>query len=66
MSRCSSNPKVLAEDMRQRYTDISAQLEEQLQNLRHAKTDRSALASFFGEMAMRLNHDGLPPELGGE
>lgn len=58
--------RTLAEDMRQRYTDISAQLEEQLQNLRQAKTDRAALASLFGEMAMRLNHDGLPPELDGE
>ncbi len=55
--------KTLAEDIRQRYSDISAQLEEQLQNLRQAKTDRAALASIFGEMAMRLNHEGLPPEL---
>lgn len=58
--------KALAEDIRQRYTDISAHLEEQLQNLQNAKTDRAALASFFGEMAMRLNQDGLPPELGGK
>ncbi len=58
--------KAVAEDVQRRYTDILTQLEEQLQNLRQAKTDRAALASLFGEMAMRLNHDGLPPELDGE
>lgn len=55
--------KALAEDIRNRYTDISALLEQQLEDLRQAKTDRAALASLFGEMAMRLHHEWLPPEL---
>ncbi len=58
--------KALAEDIRNRYTDISALLEQQLEDLRQAKTDRAALASLFGEMAMRLNDEGPPPELHGE
>ncbi len=49
--------KTLAEDIRDRYDDLSALLEQQLEDLRQVKTDRSALASLFGEMATRLNHD---------
>ncbi len=58
--------KALAEDIRDRYADISALLEQQLDDLRQVKTDRGTLASLFGEMAMRLNHEALPPELDGE
>lgn len=54
--------KALAEDIRDRYDDLSGRLAQQLEDLRQVKTDRSALASLFGEMAMRLNEEELPPE----
>ncbi|PON19403.1 hypothetical protein C2W62_02820 [Candidatus Entotheonella serta] len=54
--------KALAADIRDRYDDLSVLLAQQLDDLRQVKTDRGTLASLFGEMAMRLNRDGLSPE----
>ncbi|ETX03318.1 MAG: hypothetical protein ETSY1_00465 [Candidatus Entotheonella factor] len=58
--------KALAEDIRNRYDDISALLAQQLEDLRQVKTDRAALASLFGEMAMRLNQELSRSELPSE
>lgn len=58
--------KTLAGDIRDRYADIAALLERQLEDLRQVKTDRAALASLFGEMASRLNREAWPPEPDGE
>ncbi|ETX02216.1 hypothetical protein [Candidatus Entotheonella palauensis] len=62
--------KALAEDIRNRYDDLSGLLAQQLDDLRQVKTDRAALASLFGEMAIRLNREesrpGQPSELNRE
>lgn len=57
--------KALAQDIRDRYDDLSTRLEQQLEDLRQVKTDRGDLASLFGEMAMRLDPEGAVPEPNG-
>ena len=49
--------KSLSSDMRQKYEDLSAALDREARELRNDKTDRSALADMFTELAMRLNND---------
>ena len=48
----------LLDEIRQRNESLSALLETRVQELRHAKTDRSTLAAIFVELAMRLKDDG--------
>ncbi|MCV3213821.1 hypothetical protein OGM63_09910 [Plectonema radiosum NIES-515] len=47
--------KNLHDDIRQKYEEILAALERDTQELRQDKTDRSALAQLFTELAIRLN-----------
>jgi hypothetical protein len=59
--------KDLGEEIRQNYKELSATLERKVEELRADKTDRSALASLFMEVALRLNsefHLPGPEELG--
>src|SRR5271157_4729295 len=48
----------LLDEIRQRNDSISALLESRVQELRNAKTDRSALAALFVELAVRLKDEG--------
>lgn len=47
----------LQDDIRQKYAEILTLLEQEAQELRRNKTDRSSLASLFTELAIRLNSD---------
>ncbi|GAX40909.1 hypothetical protein NIES4075_18760 [Tolypothrix sp. NIES-4075] len=47
--------KNLHDDLRNKYEEILATLERDTQELRKDKTDRSALAHLFTELAIRLN-----------
>lgn len=49
--------KDLSDDIRRKQEEISSMLEREVADLSHDKTDRSALAALFTEMAMRLNND---------
>jgi len=49
--------KSLNEEIRQKYEQLSAALEREAMELRTDKTDRSALAALFTEVAMRLNNE---------
>ena len=49
--------KTLSDDIRQKYSELLAALEREATELRTDKTDRSALAALFTEVAMRLNND---------
>ena len=49
--------KSLSEEIRQKYTELAAALAREAQGLRSEKTDRSALASFFTEIASRLEKE---------
>ncbi len=49
--------KSLSEEIRQKYTELAAALAREAQGLRSEKTDRTALASFFSEIAKRLDQD---------
>ena len=49
--------KNLSSDMRQKYEELSAALDREARELRNDKTDRSALAGMFTELAMRLNNE---------
>lgn len=49
--------KALSEEIRQKYTELAGALAREAQGLRSEKTDRSALASFFSEIAQRLDQD---------
>jgi|SRR6266850_2765852 len=49
--------KSLSDDMRQKYSELLAALDREATELRTDKTDRSALAALFTEVAMRLNND---------
>jgi hypothetical protein len=49
--------KTLGDDLRQKHSEILAALEREATELRADKTDRSALAALFTEVAMRLNND---------
>jgi hypothetical protein len=46
--------KYLSDEMQQKYTDLSALLDSELQEVRHAKMNRTALADLLGEVASRL------------
>lgn len=48
--------KTLDDEIRQNCQDIMAMLDRKTQELRVEKADRSALASLFRELALRLNH----------
>ncbi|WP_414582846.1 hypothetical protein [Scytonema sp. PCC 10023] len=47
--------KSLQDDIRQKYEEIVALVQQESQELRIAKTDRSSLAALFSELAIRLN-----------
>jgi len=47
----------LLDEIRQRNDSLSALLETRVEELRNAKTDRSALAALFVEMAVRLKDE---------
>ncbi len=47
----------IIEEIRQRNDSISALLEARVRELNHAKTDRSALAALFVELAVRLKDE---------
>ena len=49
--------KTLSDDMRQKHSELLAALEREASELRADKTDRSALAALFTEVAMRLSND---------
>lgn len=49
--------KSLSEEIRQKYNELSAALEREVVELRTDKTDRSALAALFTEVALRLNNE---------
>lgn len=49
--------KTLSDDMRQKYSELLVALEREATELRTDKTDRSALAALFTEVAMRLSND---------
>jgi len=49
--------KSLTSDMRQKYEELSAALDREARELRNDKTDRSALADMFSELALRLNNE---------
>ncbi len=53
--------KSLSEDIRRKHEDVSAELERKTEELRFDKTDRSALATMFTELAMRLNNELIIP-----
>jgi uncharacterized protein YaaN involved in tellurite resistance len=54
--------KSSAEEIRQKHETLSAVLDHQVQELRHEKTDRSALAELFTELSLRLRNEfKLPP-----
>jgi len=49
--------KSLSEDIRQRSDQLGATLNREVRDLQSEKTDRTALAALFTEMAMRLNDE---------
>lgn len=49
--------KSLNDEIRQKYEELTAALQREAADLRTDKTDRSALAALFTEVAMRLNND---------
>jgi chromosome segregation ATPase len=49
--------RVLTEDIRHAHQELSAALEREAQELRTDKTDRSALAALFTEVALRLTDE---------
>ena len=53
-----SETRKLLDEIRQRNESLSSLLETRVQELRHAKADRSALAALFVELAVRLKDEG--------
>jgi flagellar biosynthesis regulator FlaF len=49
--------KTLNDEIRQKHGELLSALEREAAELRTDKTDRSALAALFTELAMRLNND---------
>lgn len=49
--------KSLSEEIRQKYTELASALAREAHGLRSEKTDRTALASFFSEIAKRLDQE---------
>jgi len=56
--------KSLSSEIRQKYEELSAALEREARELRNDKTDRSALADMFNELALRLNNEFKLPGAG--
>lgn len=54
--------KVMTDEIRQKTEQISALLERRVQELRTDKADRTALASLFTEVAVRLNDEFRLPD----
>lgn len=52
----------LLDEIRQRNESLSTLLETRVHELRHAKTDRSALAALFVELAVRLKDESEEPK----
>ncbi|TFI50977.1 hypothetical protein BLD44_028760 [Mastigocladus laminosus UU774] len=50
-----SQSQSLQDDIRQKYEEILALLQQESQEIRAEKTDRSTLAAMFTELAIRLN-----------
>src|ERR1051325_172733 len=53
--------KSLNDEIRQKYEELTGLLQREAEELRADKTDRSALAALFTEVAMRLNNDSKIP-----
>ena len=53
--------KNLGDEIRRRHEEVSVALEREAQELRFDKTDRSALAAMFTELAMRINNELIIP-----
>ncbi len=53
--------KTLSDDLRRKHDEIRASLDREATELRSDKTDRSALAAMFNELAMRLNNEFTIP-----
>ena len=49
--------KILSDEIRHKYEELSAALTREARELRNDKTDRSALANMFTELALRLNNE---------
>jgi hypothetical protein len=49
--------KQLSDDIRHKFDDLAATIEREATELRGDKTDRTALAGLFTEMALRLSND---------
>ncbi|MGE0826364.1 MAG: hypothetical protein AB7G75_08325 [Candidatus Binatia bacterium] len=54
--------KSLSEEVGQKYSELSTVLDQAVQELRTSKMDRSALASFFNEVATRLSDERRLPD----
>ena len=54
--------KTLNDSMQQRYEEISAVIDQAVQELRTDKTDRGTLADLFTEVALRLNNEFTIPD----
>ena len=49
--------KSLEGEMRRRHDEVAAALSRAVSDLRHVKTDRSALSALFAELAVRIGED---------
>jgi len=49
--------KSLVEEMRKRHEELSDNVDRDLAELNHQKTDRASLSAMFSEFSMRLNND---------
>ena len=54
--------KNLTDEIQQRHEEMSAVVDESVQELRTDKTDRNTLADLFTEVAMRLNNEFTIPD----
>jgi hypothetical protein len=52
--------RAMSDEMQRRYDELSSALRREAFDLRVAKTDRSALAAMFAELAQRLTAEGEP------
>ena len=52
--------RAMSDEMQRRYDELSSALRREAFDLRVAKTDRSALAAMFAELAQRLTTEGEP------
>ena len=49
--------KSLVEEMRKKHEELSENVDRDLAELNHQKTDRASLSAMFSEFSMRLNND---------